>query len=52
MEDNNRRPDAQSLRLHPEYVAEHLARIKVDTFVGMTLSNVIALCIVIATQSR
>ena len=34
---------------HPAYVAEHLSRIKQDTFVGMTFSNLIALCIVIAT---
>lgn len=49
VEDNNRRPEAKALRLHPEYAAEHLSRIKQDTFVGMTFSNVIALCIVIAT---
>ena len=49
VEDSNRRPEARSLRLHPEYAAEHLARIKEDTIVGMTLSNVIALCIVIVT---
>jgi len=49
VEDNHRRPEAQALRLHPEYAAEHLSRIKMDTFVGMTFSNVIALCIVIAT---
>ena len=46
VEDNNRRPEAQALRLHPEYAAEHLSRIKQDTYVGMTFSNVIALCIV------
>jgi NRAMP (natural resistance-associated macrophage protein)-like metal ion transporter len=49
VEDNLRRPQSRELRLHPEYVAEHLSRIKQDTFVGMTFSNVIALCIVIAT---
>ncbi|MFM6990375.1 MAG: NRAMP family divalent metal transporter, partial [Rhodoferax sp.] len=49
VEDNSRRPEAQALRLHPEYAAEHLSRIKQDTFVGMTFSNVIALCIVVAT---
>lgn len=49
VEDNNRRPDAQALRAHPEYAAEHLSRIKEDTVVGMTFSNVIALCIVLAT---
>jgi Mn2+/Fe2+ NRAMP family transporter len=30
-------------------VAEHLARIQQDTFIGMTFSNLIAICIVIAT---
>jgi len=49
VEDNHRRPQAQALRQHPEYAAEHLSRIKADTMVGMTFSNVIALCIVVAT---
>ncbi len=49
VEDNNRRTKAQELRLHPEYAAKHLSRIKHDTYAGMTFSNVIALCIVIAT---
>lgn len=49
VEDNNRRPDAQAFRMHPEYAAEHLSRIKEDTFIGMTFSNVVALCIVVAT---
>lgn len=30
-------------------MAKHLRRIKIDTFFGMTFSNVIAMCIVIAT---
>jgi NRAMP (natural resistance-associated macrophage protein)-like metal ion transporter len=49
VEDSRRRPEAQELRLHPEYAAEHLSRIKEDTYVGMLFSNVVALCIVIAT---
>ena len=49
VEDNHRRPHAAKLREHPAYAAEHLARIKLDTYVGMGFSNVIALCIVIAT---
>lgn len=48
-EDTWRRPDAAELRGHPAYAAEHLARIKVDTYVGMLFSNLIALCIVVAT---
>ena len=48
-EDKYRRPGAASLRSHAAYAAEHLARIKFDTFVGMLLSNAVALCIVVAT---
>ena len=49
VEDSSRRPGSAELRLHPAYMQEHLYRIKQDTFVGMTFSNAIALCIVIAT---
>lgn len=49
VEDNNRRPEAAELRSHPAYAAEHLSRIKQDTYVGMVFSNVIAICIVVAT---
>ncbi|MCX7169292.1 MAG: divalent metal cation transporter [Proteobacteria bacterium] len=49
VEDNRRRPDTSALRAHPEYAAEHLSRIKEDTYVGMLFSNGIALCIVLAT---
>ena len=49
MEDKHRRPESKALRLQPQYAAEHLSRIKQDTYVGMIFSNVIALCIVIAT---
>jgi NRAMP (natural resistance-associated macrophage protein)-like metal ion transporter len=49
VEDNLRRPEAAELRGHPEYAAEHLSRIKEDTYVGMIFSNGIALCIVLAT---
>jgi len=48
-EDNYRRPEAASLRDHPAYAAEHLTRIKFDTYIGMVFSNVVALCIVVAT---
>ncbi|MES2482153.1 MAG: divalent metal cation transporter [Pseudomonadota bacterium] len=48
-EDNRRRPDVAALRGHPAYAVEHLSRIKQDTYVGMLFSNVIALCIVVAT---
>ncbi len=49
VEDSNRRPDSKALRAHPEYAAENLWRIKADTYIGMSFSNVVALCIVIAT---
>ena len=49
VEDNHRRPEAAALRGHSAYAAEHLARIKLDTYVGMLFSNLIALAIVIAT---
>ncbi len=49
VEDNNRRPNSAELHHHPEYVREHLSRIKQDTFIGMSFSNLIALCIVIST---
>ena len=49
VEDNHRRPEAVALRAEPAYAEEHLFRIKQDTYVGMLLSNVIALCIVVAT---
>ncbi len=49
VEDSRRRPEAIELHRHPAYVAEHLLRIKQDTFVGMIFSNLIALCIVVAT---
>ena len=49
VEDNERRPEAAGLRGNAAYAAEHLSRIKQDTYVGMIFSNVIAICIVIAT---
>lgn len=49
VEDNIRRPEAAELHAHPAYAAEHLSRIKEDTYVGMLFSNGIALCIVLAT---
>lgn len=49
VEDNIRRPEAAELHSHPAYAAEHLSRIKQDTYTGMLFSNGIALCIVLAT---
>ena len=49
VEDSNRRPEAAELKRFPAYASEHLARIKIDTYIGMGFSNAIALCIVLAT---
>jgi NRAMP (natural resistance-associated macrophage protein)-like metal ion transporter len=49
VEDSARRPEALALRGNAAYSAEHLSRIKQDTYVGMIFSNVIAISIVIAT---
>ena len=49
VEDNRRRPEAAALRSHRAYAAEHLMRIKQDTYVGMLFSNIVALCIMVAT---
>ncbi|QXZ09694.1 divalent metal cation transporter [Comamonas sp. Y33R10-2] len=49
VEDLRLRPDAAALRKFPAYVQEHLARIRLDTMVGMLLSNAVALSIVVAT---
>jgi NRAMP (natural resistance-associated macrophage protein)-like metal ion transporter len=49
VEDKHRRPEAADLHDHPAYAAEHLLRIKQDTYVGMLFSNAVALCIVVAT---
>lgn len=49
VEDSSRRLGADKLKGDPKYAAKHLSRIKLDTYFGMTFSNVIALCIVVAT---
>lgn len=49
VEDNNHRLDSNALKALPEYAAQHLYRIKEDTYIGMSFSNIVALCIVIAT---
>ena len=48
-EDDHRRPNAETRHADPRYAAKHLGRIRLDTTVGMVFSNLIALCIVIAT---
>lgn len=41
--------DGASLLTNLSYVREHLARIKLDTLVGMVFSNLIAFCVMLAT---
>jgi NRAMP (natural resistance-associated macrophage protein)-like metal ion transporter len=47
----NADPAAYPLARAPEGAREHLARIRVDTYVGMGFSNLIALFIIIATAA-
>jgi len=49
VEDSKREPGTVGLRQHPARAKEQLLRIKQDTYIGMIFSNVIALCIVVAT---
>lgn len=49
VEDGRRRPKSKEVRGHPANMNQHLSRIKQDTYVGMIFSNLIALCIVVAT---
>ena len=49
VEDCKCHPETAELGRHPERAQEQLLRIKQDTYVGMILSNTIALCIVVAT---
>jgi NRAMP (natural resistance-associated macrophage protein)-like metal ion transporter len=49
VEDRRLRPEAAALHNNPAYVQEHLARIRLDTTVGMLLSNAVALSIMVAT---
>ena len=49
VEDVRRRPESAHLHGDRVYAQQHLQRIKVDTYIGMLFSNVIALCVVVAT---
>ncbi len=49
VEDIRLRPDTVELRAALAYAQEHLFRIKQDTYIGMSFSNLVALCIVLAT---
>ena len=44
-------PGARALAQAPEGATKHLRRIKIDTYLGMAFSNVIAFCIMLATAA-
>jgi Mn2+/Fe2+ NRAMP family transporter len=51
VEDEQERPEAQPLKRAPEQAPRELSRIRVDTYLGMALSNLIALFIIITTAA-
>jgi NRAMP (natural resistance-associated macrophage protein)-like metal ion transporter len=51
VEEQRAAPGHEPLRDAPHQADEHLERIKVDTWIGMTFSNVIALCIMVTTAA-
>jgi len=44
-------PAAGALAHAPEGAAEHLRRIKIDTYLGMAFSNIVAFCIILGTAA-
>jgi NRAMP (natural resistance-associated macrophage protein)-like metal ion transporter len=51
VEEINADPAASALKASPEHARRHLRRIKVDTYIGMGFSNLIALFIIISTAA-
>jgi len=51
VEEQRATPGHEPLRQAPEQAREHLDRIKTDTYIGMTFSNFIALCIMLTTAA-
>ena len=51
VEEVNADPEAQSLRLVPQQARAHLHCIKIDTYIGMGISNLIALFIMLTTAT-
>src|SRR5580765_7507511 len=51
VEELNADPAAGALAHAPEGAEEHLRRIKIDTYLGMAFSNVVAFCIMLATAA-
>jgi NRAMP (natural resistance-associated macrophage protein)-like metal ion transporter len=51
VEEVNADPDAHSLRSAPQQARAHLHRIKIDTYIGMGISNLIAFFIMLTTAT-
>jgi NRAMP (natural resistance-associated macrophage protein)-like metal ion transporter len=51
VEEQRAAPGHEPLREAPEQAAEHLNRIKFDTWIGMAFSNLVALCIMVTTAA-
>jgi NRAMP (natural resistance-associated macrophage protein)-like metal ion transporter len=51
MEEQRATPGHEPLREAPDQARAHLRRIKVDTYVGMTYSNLIALCVMLTSAA-
>ena len=51
VEEQRAAPGDEPLRQAPEQAAAHLARIRLDTWIGMIFSNVIAACIMVTTAA-
>ncbi len=51
VEEQRATPGHEPLREAPDQAEHHLERIKVDTYVGMMFSNLIALCIMLTTAA-
>jgi NRAMP (natural resistance-associated macrophage protein)-like metal ion transporter len=51
VEEQRATPGHEPLKEAPEQAREHLRRIKLDTYVGMSFSNLIAFCIMLTTAA-
>ena len=51
VEEQRAAPGEEPLNVAPEQASEHLRRIKLDTWLGMTFSNLVALCIMLTTAA-
>jgi NRAMP (natural resistance-associated macrophage protein)-like metal ion transporter len=51
VEELNADPAAGALAHAPEGAAKHLRRIKIDTYLGMGFSNIVAFCIILGTAA-